>query len=70
MAPHHGRNAWIAFLPATFMTVVVTSYILAAPEGFQLPLTPSLVVGFALALALAVWFLSFMKKTRSTPNKR
>ena len=62
---NHGRNAWIAFLPATFMTVVVTSYILAAPEGFQLPLMPSLIVGFGLALVLAVWFLRFMKKGKA-----
>lgn len=59
-----GRNCWIAFLPAVFMTVVVTSYILAAPEGFQLPHTPSLIVGFVLAFALAVWFLRYRKKQR------
>lgn len=29
-----GRNYWIALLPAMFMTVVVTSYIIVAPEGF------------------------------------
>ncbi|MBP3829491.1 MAG: carbon starvation protein A [Bacteroidaceae bacterium] len=57
---HHGRNAWIAFLPAVFMTVVVTSYILAAPEGFQLNYTVSLCAGFVLAIGLAVWFLRFM----------
>ncbi|MCR4994532.1 MAG: carbon starvation protein A [Bacteroidales bacterium] len=54
---HNKRNFWIAFLPAIFMTVVVTSYILTAPEGFKLPLTISLVAGFALALFLAVCFL-------------
>ncbi|MBO4801010.1 MAG: carbon starvation protein A [Bacteroidaceae bacterium] len=57
---NHRRNAWIAFLPAVFMTVVVTSYILAAPEGFRLPYVPSLIAGFILASALAVWFLRFM----------
>lgn len=30
----HGKNYWIAVIPALFMTVVVTSYILCAPEGF------------------------------------
>ena len=59
---HHRRNVWIAFLPAVFMTVVVTSYILAAPEGFKLPLVPSLVAGFVLAVVLAVWFLRYMKQ--------
>jgi len=52
-----GRNYWIAFLPAVFMTLVVTSYILAAPEGFQLPHTPSLIAGALFALSLAVWFM-------------
>ena len=61
---HRNRNYWIAFLPAVFMTVVVTSYILAAPEGFQLPHTPSLIAGFVLAFALAVWFLRYRKKQR------
>ena len=28
------KNFWIALIPAMFMTVVVTSYIIAAPEGF------------------------------------
>ncbi len=63
---HHGRNAWIAFLPAVFMTVVVTSYILAAPEGFQLSYTVSLCAGFALAIGLAVWFLRFMHTNPKT----
>ena len=31
---NRGKNFWIALIPAMFMTVVVTSYILAAPEGF------------------------------------
>lgn len=57
---HHGRNPWIAFLPAVFMTIVVTSYILAAPEGFQLNQTISLCAGFALAICLAIWFIRFI----------
>ena len=61
-----GRNAWIAFLPAVFMTVVVTSYLLGAPEGFRLPYTPSLIAGIVLALALGAWFLSFMRKSKKT----
>jgi len=31
---NRGKNYWIALIPAMFMTVVVTSYIVAAPEGF------------------------------------
>ena len=62
----HGRNAWIAFLPSVFMTVVVTSYILAAPEGFRLPQSISLIAGFALAIALAIWFLRYTHNNRPT----
>ena len=47
------------------MTVVVTSYILAAPEGFQLPQTVSLIAGIVFALALAVWFLRFVQKQKA-----
>lgn len=32
----NGKNYWIALVPATFMTVVCTLYILLAPEGFNL----------------------------------
>ena len=63
----NGRNYWIAFLPAVFMTVVVTSYILAAPEGFSLPHTPSLIAGFALAICLAIWFLRFRRTFKKEP---
>lgn len=62
----HGRNAWIAFLPSVFMTVVVTSYILAAPEGFRLPQSISLIAGFALAIALAIWFLRYTHNNEPT----
>ena len=61
----HGRNAWIAFLPAVFMTFVVTTYILCAPEGFRLPYLPSLIAGLVLAVCLAIWFLVFMYKNTS-----
>lgn len=31
---NNNKNYWIALLPAMFMTVVITSYIVIAPEGF------------------------------------
>ncbi len=46
----HRRCFWIAFLPAVFMTLVVTSYILVAPEGFSLPQMPSVLAGVVAAL--------------------
>ena len=44
-----GRNHWITLLPAMFMTVVCTSYILMAPEGFNAPQLPSVTAGCILA---------------------
>jgi hypothetical protein len=52
-----GKNYWIAFLPAVFMTAVVTSYILCAGEGLGLPYEVGLGVGIVTAIALFVWFL-------------
>lgn len=49
----HGRCFWIAFVPAVFMTLVVSSYILAAPEGFSLPQLPSVAVGVVSAIISA-----------------
>lgn len=31
---NRGKNYWIALIPAMYMTVVITSYIIIAPEGF------------------------------------
>ena len=59
---HKGKNYWIAFLPALFMTVVCTSYILAAPEGFRLPSQPSIISGFIVAAGLACLFLTKARK--------
>ncbi len=51
------RNFWIAFLPAVFMTLVVSSYILIAPEGFALPQWPSLLIGLGVTIALTAVFM-------------
>ena len=51
---------WIALLPALFMTVVCTSYILIAPEGFGLSLTIGLSAGLALMIVLAFLFGNFI----------
>lgn len=50
-------NYWIVALPATFMTAVITSYILIAPEGFDLGKTFSYIGGFVLALSFLSLFL-------------
>lgn len=51
-----GRCFWITLLPAMFMTVVCTSYILVAPEGFQLPLCVGIVSGLVFMCLLTALF--------------
>ena len=58
----HGKCYWVAFLPALFMTVVCTSYILIAPEGFSLPLYVGLTAGVVLMAVLAFLFRNFIKQ--------
>jgi carbon starvation protein CstA len=48
---------WITFLPALFMTMVVVTYILVAPEGFQFGYNTSICVSAVITFVLAVWFL-------------
>jgi carbon starvation protein CstA len=58
----NNRNYWIAAVPATFMSAVSTTYILYAPEGFQLPYNISVITGIILALGV---FIFFQKKIKS-----
>ncbi|HBE55077.1 MAG TPA: carbon starvation protein A [Prevotellaceae bacterium] len=61
-----GKCFWITLLPAMFMTVVCASYILVAPEGFQLPLPVGIVSGIAFMCLLAglfsVWLFCGRRK--------
>lgn len=45
---------WVTLIPATFMSAVVTSYIMVAPEGFGLPASLSIGTGIAVAAILLV----------------
>ncbi|MDD3780280.1 MAG: carbon starvation protein A, partial [Proteiniphilum sp.] len=45
---------WLTLIPALFMTSVVSTYIMLAPEGFSLPLTISYVIGLTVT---ALFFL-------------
>lgn len=58
------KNYWIACLPATFMSYVVISYIMQAPEGFKLPATISDITGIIGAVLMFVWFMTKVKKTK------
>lgn len=58
---NHNRNHWIATVPATFMTAVITSYILIAPEGFNL----SVNIGYPIGIISAVLALGlFITKNK------
>jgi carbon starvation protein CstA len=59
------KNYWLGFPPALFMTAVCTTYILVAPEGFQLPYAPSLVAGVLVTLATAIAFLWWRRKMKT-----
>ena len=49
-----GKNYWVGLIPAFFMSIVVTSYILIAPEGLSLPVNVSILIGFGVALSIAL----------------
>ncbi|MDO6492395.1 MULTISPECIES: carbon starvation CstA family protein [unclassified Cellulophaga] len=61
-----GKKTWFIILPAAFMSAVVTTYILVAPEGFMLNYTLSYSIGILVSIGVTVLF--YAKKTiiRST----
>jgi carbon starvation protein CstA len=63
----YNKNHWITTIPAVFMTVVTTSYILQAPEGFRINAMISNLVGIAIAIVL---FVLFMNKAKSIKNEK
>ena len=56
---------WFVLLPAVFMTEVVTSYILLAPEGLSLPRDVSFIISFIITLGvLAAAMMKIAKLNR------
>lgn len=55
------KNHWIASIPATFMTTVVTTYIIIAKEGLALGLSLGYGAGIVVAVASLVLFLKSLK---------
>lgn len=62
------KNYWVALIPATFMTTVVTSYLLIAPEGLQLSVDLSYGIGLIVALAFVAYASLYIYRCR--PEKR
>jgi carbon starvation protein CstA len=48
---------WITLIPAVFMSAVVSSYLLVAPEGFEINTFYGQIAGICIGLSLMVWFL-------------
>lgn len=72
------RNYWIAFIPALFMTVVVISYILIAPEGLVgiLPFTdvPTIemtgnIIGIIVSVICGIAFIAKRKGLKGTVDR-
>lgn len=51
----------ISLIPALFMTDVITTYILLAPEGLSLNHTLSYILGLAVTIAIGIWFVIYSK---------
>ena len=59
-----GKNFYISLLPALMMTLVCSTYICIAPEGFSLPQWISYIIGGVCALAGLIWFIVWYRKRR------
>lgn len=59
------KNYWVALIPGTFMLVMVITYILSQPIGFNLPMNYSWAGGFIGATAIVILFFSAAKKQRA-----
>jgi carbon starvation protein CstA len=53
---------WISLIPAVFMTAVISTYIMIAPEGFRLPITTGYVIGGGITLGIMLWFVVWLNK--------
>lgn len=63
------KNYWIALIPALFMTVVVVSYIICAPEGFDISLDIALIAGVVVAVIAAYLSVLSIKKGQRSKSK-
>ena len=59
-----GKMYWVTLLPAVFMTAVITTYLLFAPEGFSLSMEISYLFGIAISIAALIGFLFYRKSCK------
>ena len=53
---------WISFLPAVFMTMVVATYIVVAPEGLHLPANVGYIVGGVVTVGIVGGFVRWVRR--------
>jgi carbon starvation protein CstA len=56
------RFYWITLVPAVFMTMVCSTYLLVAPEGFALPYAAACTGGAVFTVAMLLVFVLWMKR--------
>lgn len=61
-----GKFYWITLVPAVFMTMVCSSYILMAPEGFALPQSVATPVAGGFSALLLGIFFAYLKRLRNS----
>jgi carbon starvation protein CstA len=59
---NYNKNYWITFIPALFMTMVVSTYLFLAPEGFHLAGNIPYLIGSGITLLALILFIFFIKK--------
>ncbi len=56
------KPVWITLIPAVFMTAVISTYILFAPEGFALGEDMAYIIGISITTIIAGWFFWYKMK--------
>jgi len=58
------KNYWITFIPALFMTAVISTYLFLAPEGFHLSKEISYSVGIGITVLSLILFIIWFRNER------
>lgn len=64
----HDKCFWVSLIPALWMTMVSVTYILVAPEGFQLDELLAKIIGGVVTIAILSWFIVWRNKYLQTSN--
>lgn len=59
---YEGKAYWVSGIPALFMTMVCSTYILIAPEGFNLDNDVAHIGGFLITISITYLFKTYTKK--------